>query len=304
MSHMKVVPPVEITPAKLVASNVPATDYPEWEEGTYSQGNRRVVGINAYEVLAESTTDNPLDGLTRAVPTWMDLGPINRWRMFRKRRGNTWAIGTYTENPESIDITIRPGARVNSIGLVGVRGASVQITMTADGEVAYDHTEAMSLKAGGSWYRYYFGSFVTKDNLARFDLPPFVNADIRIVISAPGAVAQVGMLVMGMGRDVGIPLYGTGLGIESYSNVEEDDFGNVTIIPRGKRRFVDFDITMREDQVSSVMRTLEPLSDTASLYVGAEEIDPTIIVGRFERLALVLSTYGRADYTLEVRSLA
>ncbi len=303
MSVMKVVPPVEVTPDKMISNNVPDADYPAWVAGTYTQGDRRIVGINAYEVLAQSTTDSPLDGIAKAVPSWLDLGPINRWRMFRKRAGNTWSIGTYTENPESIDVTIRPGARINSFGLVGVRASSVQVQMIIDGEVVYDQTFAMSLKAGGSYYRYYFGPFVTKDNVARFDLPPFANADIRVVASAPGGVARIGMFVIGMGREIGIATYGTGLGTESYSSVNEDAFGNVTIVPRGKRRFVDFDIVMRGDQLSSALRTLEPLSDTAALYVGAEEIDPTIIVGRFERLALVLTTFNRAEYTLEVRSL-
>ena len=67
MSVMKVVPPVDITPAKMISNNVPDTDYPAWVAGTYVQGDRRIVGINAYEVLAESTTDAPLDGIAKSV---------------------------------------------------------------------------------------------------------------------------------------------------------------------------------------------------------------------------------------------
>jgi hypothetical protein len=300
---MKVVPPIEITPAKVIASNVPETDYPLWAAATtYPVGTRVMLNHRNYESLVAHSSRNP-ETDSVIPPAWLDLGPTNRWKMFNKRAGNTWLIGTATSNPDSIDLTIRPGARVNSIGLVGVKASTVHITMLVGGAVVYDETFTMSNKAGGSWYRYYFGQFVIKDNVAQFDLPAFSNADIRVVANAPGSTAEIGMLIMGMSKDIGVAVYGSGLGTESYSSIKEDDFGNVSIVPRGRRRYVDFNIVMRGSQVSSALRALEPLSDTAALYIGSEDVDSTIIVGRFERLALVLSTYDRAEYSLEIRSL-
>lgn len=302
---MKVVPPVEITPAKIISNNVPETDYPEWVAGTYTQGIRKIIAAQhtIYEVLAETTTDSPLDGIAKAVPTWMIVSPTNRWKMFNKRAGNTWTIGTFTSNPESIDLTIRPAVRINSIGLVGVRASSVRIKITVAGDVVYDKTFSMSIKAGGSWYRYYFGQFTTKDNVAQFDLPPFNNADIQVIASAPGGTARIGMMVIGMSKDIGWARFGSGVSIESYSSIKEDAFGGVTIIPRGKRRVVDFDIAMYANQVSTALRTLEPLSDTAALYIGSESADWSITVGRFDRLALINPNVALAEYSLEVRSL-
>jgi hypothetical protein len=306
MSEMKVVPPIEITAAKIIAYNVPETDYDEWVAGTYPIGTRKIIAAQhtIYEVLATTTTDSPLEGLAKATPTWMIVSPTNRWKMFNKRRGNTWMIGTTTTNPESIDITLRPAARINSFGLVGVRGSTVRVVMTVPGTgTVYDKTFNMSSKAGGSWYQYYFGQFVTKDNVAQFDLPAFNNADIRFLVSAPGGTAQVGMLIIGMAKTIGVAVYGTSLGDESYSGISEDAFGNVTITPRGSRQYVDYSVVMTSDQVTSARRTLGPLSDTAALYIGSEALDYTIIVGRFERLAIGLPTYDRAEYSLEVRSL-
>ena len=307
MSEMKVVPPIEITPARIVSYNVPENDYQEWVAGTYPIGTRKIIAAQhtIYEVLAASTADSPLDGIAKAVPTWMIVSPTNRWKMFNKRRGNTWMIGTTTTNPESIDITLRPGKRINTFGLVGVRASSVRVIMTIPGQAqpVYDKTFSMSSKAGGSWYQYYFGQFVTKDNVAQLDLPAFNNAYIRFLISAPGGVAEVGMLIIGMAKTIGVATYGTSLGDESYSNVSEDDFGNTTITPRGSRQYVDYSVVMTSDQVSSARRTLIPLRDVAALYIGSQDLDYTIIVGRFERLAIGLPTYDRAEYSLEVRSL-
>lgn len=303
MSVMKVVPPVEIAPAAMISNNVPETDNALWLIGTaYKVGDKVMLNHRNYEALVAHTGRNP-ETDTVSPPAWLDLGPTNRWKMFNKRAGNTWTPGTFTSNPESIDLTVRPGKRINSIGLIGVRAASVQIQMIVGGSVVYDQTFSMSLKAGGSWYRYYFGEFKSKDNVARFDLPPFNNADIRVIALAPGGTARIGMMIIGMAKTIGVAVHGTSLSTESYSSVKEDDFGNVTIVPRGKRRTIDFDIVLSSDQVSSTLRTLEPLSDTVALYVGSEGLDYTIIAGRFERLAMGLPMYGRANYSLETRSL-
>ncbi|WP_317847501.1 hypothetical protein [Pseudomonas sp. HTZ2] len=303
---MKVVPPVEITDAKIVSYNVPENDYPEWTAGTYTQGTRRIIAANhlIYEVLAASTTDSPTDGVAKATPTWMIVSPTNRWKMFNKRNGNTWMIGTATTNPESIDITIRPGQRINSIGLVGVLATTLQVQMIVGGQVIYDVTQSMSSKdSNSSWYQYYFGPFVTRVNFARLDLPAQADADIRVIASSPGGTAQIGMLVMGWARELGWARWGTGLGFDSYSSVKEDDFGNVTITPRGGRDSVDFDVAMYTNQVSTAKRVLTEVKDTAALYVGSEIVDPTIIVGRFDRFSLVLSNVAISEYSLEVRSL-
>ena len=302
---MKVVPPIEITDAKMPLNNVPELDYPLWLVGTaYVIGTSVTLNNNNWEALVANTGKNPETDKSDP-PAWLNKGPTNRWKMFNKRIGNTWTLGTFTTNPESIDFTLRPGARINSFGLVGVRASSVRIVMTVPGtaEPVYDKTFAMSTKSGGSWYRYYFGAFTTRDNVAQFDLPPFNNADVRIVISAPGGVARVGMVVIGMSQDIGWARFGSGVSIESYSSIKEDDFGGVTITPRGKRRVVDFDIGMYANRVSSALRILEPLSDTAALYIGAVSADWSITIGRFDRLALINPNVALAEYSLEVRSL-
>lgn len=302
---MKVVPPIEITDAKMIANNVPAMDFGAYSlTKAYAVGESTTINNNNWEALVANTGKHPETDKSNP-PAWLNKGPTNRWKMLNKRIGNTWALGTFTSNPESIDLTLRPAARINSFGLVGVRASTVRVVMTVPGNAApvYDKTFSMSSKSGGSWYRYYFGAFTTRDNVAQFDLPPFNNADIRIVVSAPGGTARVGMLVIGMSQDIGWARFGSGVSIESYSSIKEDAFGGVTIVPRGKRRVVDFDIAMYANQVSTALRTLEPLSDTAALYIGSESVDWSITVGRFDRLALINPNVALAEYSLEVRSL-
>ena len=302
---MKVVPPIEITAANMT-SNVAAMDFEAYSSTkTYGVGDSVTINNNNWEsLIAGNTGKNPETDKSNPA-AWLNKGPTNRWRMFNKRIGTTWTLGTYTSNPGSIDVSVTPGKRINSFGLVGVRASSVRVLMTVPGtaDPVYDKTFAMSTKSGGSWYRYYFGAFTSKDNVAQFDLPPINNATIRFIIMAPGATARVGMLVIGMARDIGWARFGSGVSIESYSSIKEDDFGGVTITPRGKRRVVDFDIGMYASQISTALRVLEPLSDTAALYIGAVSSDWSITIGRFDRLALINPNVALAEYSLEVRSL-
>ncbi|UHC81655.1 hypothetical protein LS633_25150 [Pseudomonas sp. NIBR-H-19] len=301
---MKVVPPIAITAANMT-SNVPLMDFDAYSlTKSYLVGDSVTINNINWEALIANTGKNPETDKS-SPPIWLNKGATNRWKMFNKRVGNTWTLGSFTSNAESIDVSITPAARINSFGLVGVRASSVRVVMTVPGtaDPVYDKTFAMSAKAGGSWYQYYFGEFTTKDNVAQFDLPPFNNATVRFIVSAPGGTARVGMLVVGMSRDIGWARFGSGVSIESYSTIKEDDFGGVTITPKGKRRVVDFDIGMYANKVSSALRVLEPLSDTAALYIGAVSADWSITIGRFDRLALINPNVALAEYSLEVRSL-
>lgn len=305
MSQMKVVPGIEITPAKMIVNALPDMDYPAWSSATpYAIGAFVTIDRINYQALVAHTNRNPVTD-TVSPAAWQNLGWVNKYRMFNKNIGNTWKIGTFTSNPESIDLTIRPGKRINAIGLVGVYASSVQIIMTVPGvtDPVYDKTFSMSIKAGGSWYQYYFGQFTTKDNLAEFDLPPFSNADIRVIVSAPGGTARVGMMVVGWAKNIGTAVYGTSLGRKKYSTVREEFDGSMTITPRGRRKSIDFQVVLPADQISSVQRTLDDVDDMPSLYVGSSELEYTVIVGIFDDFDTGLPTYNRGEYTLKVRSL-
>lgn len=305
MSEMKVVPGIEITPARLPVSNLPDADYPAYNAATaYKIGDKVTIDRINYEATVANTNRHPVTD-TVTPTAWISLGWVNKYRMFNKNIGNTWKIGTFTSNPEVIDFTVRPGKRVNSIGLVGVFASSVRIVMTVPGtaDPVYDKTFTMSLKAGGSWYQYYFGQFTTKDNLADFDLPPFSNADIRVIVSAPGGTARVGMMVLGWGKSIGIAVYGTSLGRKSYSTIKEEFDGSVTITSRGRRKFINFQVVLPADQISSTQRTLDEVDGAPALFVGASDLDYTVMAGIFDDFDTGLPTYNRGEFTLKVRSL-
>ncbi|HDS1694764.1 TPA: hypothetical protein QEM72_005397 [Pseudomonas putida] len=305
MSQMIVVPSLEITPARLILSSLPVADYDAWVSNkAYAIGDRVTVGQINYEALVEHTNRSPVTD--KATPTaWLNLGWVNRYRMFNKAIGNTWAIGTFSSGAEEIDLTIRPGQRINSIGLVGVFASSVRIVMTQPGVEGpiYDKSFVMTAPSGKGWYQHYFGKFKTRENLAVLDLPPAGNADIRVVISAPGGTARVGMMIAGWSSSIGTAVYDTSLGRKSFTTVKEEFDGSITMTKHGARRQINYRVVMDGDQVTDAIRTLDPLDAQAALYVGAEELDYTIIAGTYDDFEIGLPTYNHATYNLAVRSL-
>lgn len=305
MSQMIVVPGLEITPTRLISSTLPIADYDAWSSTkAYAIGDKVTVGQINYEALVAHTNRNPVSDTTTPA-AWLNLGWINRYRMFNKQIGNTWAIGSFSGAPNEIDLTIRPGQRINSLGLVGVFASSVRVVMTQPGNPVpiYDQMFVMTAPSGRGWYQHFFSRFKTRENLAVLDLPPASNADIRVIISAPGGTARVGMMILGWSKAIGTAVYDTSLGRKSYTTVKEEFDGSVTMTKHGARRQINYQVVMEGDQVTDALQTLDPLDATASLYVGAEELDYTIIAGTYDDLDIGLPTYNFATYTLSVRSL-
>lgn len=308
---MKLIRPASITEATLTASNVAETDAQAWsasKSGGYAKGDRVLDAHHVWEWLsatAGNTTVAP-SADTSTPAKWFDTGASNRWKMFDKKAGNTWLIGTSTANSTSINVTIKPGSVVNAIGLFGLVASSVQIIMTdqTDGKV-YDSGQISMADTGVSnWYEYFFKPVPRAQRLVRFDLPAYGTASVQVIVNNPSATAEVGLLVLGQAVEIGTSIYGTGLGIQSYSTTEIDDFGGESIRSRGSRRLVDYDVRIPTDYLDTAFDILDSLRDTPSVYVGYEGLKSTITVGRFENLSINISNPAFCEASAEVRSLA
>ncbi|MHB0763185.1 hypothetical protein ACYCFC_02110 [Stutzerimonas sp. NM35] len=294
---------VQVTPARLIETNVPENDHPAWVAGTYEVG---AMAMKDRHVWYSAKADNAaVPGEETTLPlAWIDEGPINAWRMFDKRRGQTWQIGTFTENPESIDVVFQAAEVINAVGLVGVDAASVRVVMTVPGDgVVYDKTTEMTDYGVDSWYDYFFAPLERRDSAALLDLPPYGNAQIRVIASAPGGVAKIGSLVFGYQETLGISVFGTSAGFESYSVQKLDAWGNLTITPGGARDFVDFDVDIETQRTGYVRRRIAELRDIPTLYVGAAGVEITVVIGISGNFRVVLSNPALSKSAIEVRSI-
>jgi len=299
---MRLIKPVEITPAKLVSSNVPETDFAAWVSTTaYDIDTKVIWNHHIYQALAAvpAGVKPGEEVIDKDHPAkWLDLGSTNRWRMFDNK------VESLTTNPGTIEVTIRPGAVVNSLALFNLQGRSVTVSMVdpVEGEV---YRKEISLVDTGvtNWYDWFFEPIGIRTDVVVLDMPAYGSANIVLTIDAGAEVAAVGHVVIGAVKQIGTALYGSSVGINDYSRKSTDDFGNTVVIQRSFSNRADFDIALDTSEVSRVRRLLADLRATPVVWIGEESYEATILFGFYKDFQIVFSGPTVSDCSITVEGV-
>lgn len=303
---MRVIPPVSVvhgTPGVdtiMTSTNVPEDDATAWTAGTYVKGTVRMYGHRVYEVVADpSTTDRPDIGAAADVATWQDLGLTNRWKM------HDGAIGLQTVRAGTIEVSYTPGEIINTLCAFGLSGSSVRVTVTSasDGTVFDEPVSLQDNSLIVDGYSYCFNPIIYLDEATFVDLPPYGDATIEVVIDAGAETARCGELVLGRHVMIGGALFGTSVGIQSYSVKTEDAFGAIRIAPRGYVDKVEYALAIPTPQVAGIKRFLASMRDTPMVFIGDPARRETVVYGYYPDLNVVLSDQAISSCNLEVRGL-
>lgn len=296
---LRIVPPMTITDATLITSNVPETDHAEWLVGTaYTTGQRviRLTTHKIYEALRNNTDKTP-----ESSPLgWIEVAPTNRWRAFSGRSLSQ------TVNAGEINYTIRPGRVVNAVGLVNVEAQSVTVRMTdpVDGMV-YERTRPMvGTIAAADYYEYCFGETVRVTDALFSDLPAYGTADIEIEIDNGSNDAKCGPVVIGAVRNIGLGvLAGASVGIQDYSRREVNEFGEASFIQRGYAKRANFDMLIRAGEVDSIQRLFADIRATPALFVGSGIYSATAVFGWYKDFSILIAYRDYSECSIEVEAI-
>lgn len=264
---MKMIPPITITDA-MVTTNVAEPDAGEvaWVSGaTYAIDDVRirVATHRRYKckvagVSSTAPEDDPL--------TWADDGPTNAWAMFdRERSSQTVKTGG------AIVVTIEPGLRINSLGLVGLHGASVQAEMTVGATTIYDRTDNLLLRNTTSWSEYYYGAFKVRKALARFDLPMSAGAALTLTIQPTAGEARCGGVVIGMAEDLGTIIDAPVSDVNNFSKVTRDDFGVATLVKRRNVPLLQHRVRAPAARLDRLRELRDEMDAVPCLWSGADD---------------------------------
>jgi len=303
---MQLIRPTEIPPntltaneAVLTASNVASDDAPEYASGTsYSQGDQVIVlgtTQRLYEALQSTTGDFP----PNSPAFWVDLGAINRWKMF------DGGSNTQTVNPDTIEVTLEPGTITNSFTLLNIQAAEAQVTVTdpIEGEV---FNKTYSLVDKGtiiSWYAYFFEPILFSETLTDLSLPSYGDPTINITLTNSGDIARCGLAVIGRETDLGTTVFGTSVGLRDFSRKEVDDFGNFSVVERRFFRLVDYDVRVETSRVEFVQSILNSRRALPTVYIGDEDSPETVVYGYYRDFDIVISNPALSNATIEVEGL-
>lgn len=296
---LRIVPPIQITDATLIASNVPESDHAEWLSGTAYATGQRVVRLTThkiYEALRNSTgktpESSPLD--------WIEVGPTNRWKSFSGRSLSQ------TVNAGSIEYTIRPGRVINAVGLVNVHAqtATVRMIDPVDG-VVYERTRSVLGSIGAAdYYEYCFGETEVVTDTLFSDMPAYGTADIEIKIDNGSNDAKCGPIVVGAVRNIGLGvLSGASVGIQDYSRREINEFGDASFTKRGYAKRANFDILIRAGEVDSTQRLFADIRATPALFVGSDIYSATSVFGWYKDFSIMITYRDFSECSIEVEAI-
>lgn len=298
---MKIIRPMTVDDAALIASTVPETDYPHYLGGTtYALGTRVIYVLANVHKVYESLAAANLNHTPPSSPTWwLDIGQTNRWRMFDT------SVTSQTSKADHIDVTVQGEGRINALALINISaiGANVIMTDAIDG-VVYDQTFSLVSTAGiTNWYSYFFEPIVRLTDLVVLDMPPYSSPEVRVYLQESGETVAVGVMVLGFQVDVGGTQYGAGVGIQDYSVKTQDTFGNYTILERAFRKRATFTVFVERGKVDQLQKLLAEYRATPMVYIGSELYGATIVYGFYKDFNIAIARATESICTIELEGL-
>lgn len=283
-------------------SNVPE---PDTGETPWNAATAYTVRVKAIRTTTHRVYERLIAGTTATAPesdpiNWADAGPTNRTAMLDLYRN------TKTAETGGINFALAPGQRVDALALMGLEADSVTVAMWANGVEVYRHTELLNTRTVLNWYDYFFAPFSRKESVALFDLPPYSNGVLSVVLAGTGEV-KCGALCLGSATDIGRVQYGATRGFLNFSKVDRDVFGNATLVPRRDVPTTNQTTWLPKAQANRVLVLLESLGGVPCVWSGLDDdngdgyFDALLILGVRKdcRISLDYPEDAKLDLTLE-----
>lgn len=297
---MKVIKPITVTPAMILASNA-VEAYAAWSAATtYSKDQIVDYGEGYWISLVNSNLNNLPDAAGSTF--WAYVSPDNKHAMFDGQ------VSTATTSTSPLIVTIAPGI-VNSLAMIDLVGSSVTITMTDGGASPPVYTKTINLDGSivFDWYTYFFEPFVQLAEVVLTDLPPYSAGRITMNLSRTGNVA-IGELLVGTVYELGEEgmEQGATVGIIDYSRKDTDnETGLTTFVRRAYSKRMSGQFLLNNGQLNAVQRILADIRAVPSVFIGSEAADytPLIVYGFYRDFSIDIAYPTKSFCRIEVEGL-
>lgn len=289
---------------KSLVSNVPEDEGPNWSLGvSYIVGDIVIYdGINnehvgrVFECLIANSNHRPILG---GDSTWLDCGYNNRWKMFDQ------VVGTQTELAEEIAIS-HPTNSINSIAFLDLDATEIVITMTdpVEGLVYSETIDLITQTNVVDAYTYFTEPIITQDSVVLLGVPSYPSAILSVSIKKPGSIAKIGTFAFGLQQEIGGTQYNPSVGITDYSRKEADAFGNYSIVERSYSKRIGCDLSIPNEMIDSVYRTLALYRATPVVWIGtSQNFSCMIVYGFYKSFSITIAYPTHSVCALEIEGL-
>jgi len=293
---MKLIEGIEIIDSNLTSTNVAEDDHSEWSSVTaYPVGGKcMVVAVHGtYEALIENTNLYPPDNITGENPAWLFTGTTNARKMFNQ------SYYDQTVNPTSIEVVMDLG-RINSIGLMNVEAAGINIKVEFDGVEVYNKDLDMRLRTVTNWYEYIYTPIILKTESVLTDLPISGGTTLTVTLTgSEGQDVKCGLCIPGFATKLGDSLWGCQVGVDNWSRKARDVFGGFDITQRNYSDTMSDTIYLQNDMTNYVKHLIQPYFTKPGLWVAEESIESTVIYGFYRDFNITMEDAARCSITIE-----
>lgn len=283
---MNIVRPTPITPDVLTYSSIPEPDVgdgPAWDAGTtYQVGD--VVHIlsvhRKFKAVTENTGVDPTEPVPIGeVPTWVDMGPTNRWAMF------DGTLGTSSVTTGDITVRLNPIGSITSLVLFGLAGRTLTVRQrdTPGGTVIFEETITLDGTEITSFYDWFFEPYRQMDEVVIEGLRgAFLASEIEIHIEATDQ-SSIAEVAVGRYIQIGDTTLGARAGIIDFSRkVRDQNFGGMTIVQRGYARRTNLTVLTLKTDFKRIYNILAELRAVPCIYIGQDgdsDFEPLTVYG-------------------------
>lgn len=286
---MRVVVPVTPT---LISSTVPE---PDTGEATYSAGATYALGATVisttthrvYESLQAANTGNPLPVPPETqTDWWIETGVTNRWASLDSAR-NTQSVGA-----SPMVVVIAPGARINSVAVMGMEADTLRIEMINGGAVVYDKSFDLKLRRVRDGYEYCFKPFGLQPSVLQFDLPPFFAAQVRVTLTRATGSVKLGSVVVGNYIYLGAMQQGAENDALNFSTIDRDLYGTATLVPRRTLPVTTQTCIIEKQHVTDLLDARVRLNAVPAVWSGLDDLGSSdwfeafLILGIYKRFSI------------------
>ena len=297
MKAISIIKPIAVTPAMVVATDVPAGDYPTYAAGTAYAADARVVYLNGiYQSLQGSNTGHTPD----VSPTWwVFVSVINKFKLFDLVNSSQTAKST------TMTYTVRPGTVVTGLAVVNLTSVtSVRVRMVSDAYgLVFDETITRGRRPpGGGWWNWFYGRRTESLSDYVVNLPSFADAVITVDFVGLADMA-VGTLLMGTvsswGRGVQT---GMSLGIRDYSKKETNDFGDIVLTQRSYASKQQLSLVLDAEEVDPFSQLLKSLRATPCLWICSSRFGSATLYGYYQDFEILIAYFATSECSLTLES--
>lgn len=301
---MILIDPVAITPAMLVSTNVPETDYAAWSSATTYAAGDRVISTTTHKVYQSKVGSNLNHDPTTdtAGVYWGIVGATNRWKAFDNRNSDK------VIRAGSIQYVVTPGHICSGLAIFGLIGETVTVSITdsVDGLTFSQTYPLINNSFVSDWWTWLYAPIQRNTELVIENLPLMTTGTITITVTdTSGGTCELGEIIMGYQWSLGDTEDQATIGITDYSTKEIDAYGNVTLTERRFASTVDFNVAIPAQNVSWVQALLASKRAVGAAYHdGAAGVPLGLTVfGFYKDFQINLVSQGLAHVTIQIEGL-